>query len=526
MFDFEDVRVDLAPWLADHGLELWAPPHVVLAPLVAAKHRLDGPFPPVPSARAQLAVLDSQERALLDQRAFYGGRLRLLTLQLEPLEARCAALAPLIGRGAAHRLAPAPVKRAELAALEAQVLGLRQEVAKLKNELRVAEAALAHMPEARRSVGTDDVVSLTVHSYMFMWRKGTKEPVTEVPPAFRGNRDLLVRDPDGRYHQQLREFVDSVPLNVFLASGMKEGTVYWNHEHASIEYEPAIPWSARLFASGPLHEFASLDMHKSAMTALRISEARVLPPDEGYDALAVANYASGRNVAVYNKYMTAQGGRGAPMDVWLGLPPRPTAASKQQPQQQPPRGPVQGGLDGWLVPAASSAASAGPMQLDHGREDLLATNACCYDIVISTYKRRFDDLQRPNPQAKDHKGGRKKDVDMSIEGLHAVFKPGAAFDPSNLGLTLLEFRRFFEKHGLTLVVLDIAGQRIEEACYKPEWRNKKLWPSTVWVLQHNGHLYQLNSRLKAAEQLLLVKTRPWRAPRPWRSRPLLPTAMR
>jgi hypothetical protein len=90
---------------------------------------------------------------------------------------------------------------------------------------------------------------------------------------------------------------------------------------------------------------------------------------------------------------------------------------------------------------------------------------------------------------------------MSYRGLWRFFHGEEPFDAERLGLTLPQFRTFFEHLSLELTVVDSTGASILDACHTPQRANRKLNPRHVWVAHHDEHLFHLNSGLKSLSQL-------------------------
>jgi hypothetical protein len=152
-------------------------------------------------------------------------------------------------------------------------------------------------------------------------------------------------------------------------------------------------------------------------------------------------------------------------------------------------------LDTWLLRPVPAAAKCDVS----GREDLAVANSCGYDILLHLYKTPIEALQQPAKRRGDHRGGRYKGIDMTLQGLYSFFNPGVPFDASQLGLTLPQFKMFFERLNLQLTVLDVAGAEVIKASFQPTHQNRKISPWHVWVLHHDGHLFLLNAGLHAAK---------------------------
>jgi hypothetical protein len=69
----------------------------------------------------------------------------------------------------------------------------------------------------------------------------------------------------------------------------------------------------------------------------------------------------------------------------------------------------------------------------------------------------------------------------------------------NIGLSIKKSLVFFEKFKLGLCVLGIYGVI---KVYQPAKPNKNISPSTMYIVVHNGHVYQINEDLKSIQQKL------------------------
>ena len=292
--------------------------------------------------------------------------------------------------------------------------------------------------------------SITVQPFAFMRSKGSDGYVTELRQGYRGH--AFTQDSKGRYHQQLKELTVTVPLAATFA--LREHVVLWCVDSAQpVDKKPAFDAKLPIFS----HVVDALQAIDSCITAVRFKDVIEVDLDAAYDALAVVNHASARAAFVYSKHASADTRAGA------------------------------GTLDTWLVrPAAAGVRLA---------------NACAYDLLLQLYQAPIQALQRPDPSRKDHRGGRYRELDMSYRGLWRFFHGDAPFDAGRLGLTLPQFRTFFEHLGLELTVVDCTGASILDACHTPQRANRKLNPRHVWVAHHDEHLFHLNSGLKSLSQL-------------------------
>jgi hypothetical protein len=132
--------------------------------------------------------------------------------------------------------------------------------------------------------------------------------------------------------------------------------------------------------------------------------------------------------------------------------------------------------------------------------DVEVAGGCGYDILLRQFKDNFKRLQ-DSPEDKSGKG-RYVTFDCTRKGLYDCFHAGKPYDKTDLALSHQEFRAFFVRFRVCLVILDITGRIDRDASYAlpTQERNKHLRPTMTWMLQHNGHLYLLRDGEKALEQ--------------------------
>ena len=286
---------------------------------------------------------------------------------------------------------------------------------------------------AARNVARFPMVSVTLQPFAFMLRDG--EQVVALPEGHRGV--AWVRDARGRYHQQLRELTFEVrKARVTMPPGL-----YWNHEHADVTDAPPIDWQWPLLQLPEVEE--ALACFVSPLSALRIVDVIDLPQVPPFNVLAERNFAGSRG-SLFHPHMSAH-----------------TAGQGLTPSTHT--------LDTWLLRPVPAAAKCNVS----GREDLAVANSCGYDILLHLYKTPIEALQQTKRRG-DHRGGRYKGIDMTLQGLYSLFNPGLPFDASQLGLTLPQFRTFFERLSLQLTVLDVAGAEVKEASFQPTHQNRKI----------------------------------------------------
>jgi len=293
-------------------------------------------------------------------------------------------------------------------------------------------------------------VSVTVQPFEFMLTSAhSGSVVTELRPSYHGH--AYVTDPQGRIHQQMTEVTVDVPKACLL--GLAQDEMIWlGGAPTRLRNALAHP----LFQQPPVREL--LELFQSPLSAIRIVDVIDLHPPTHYDPLQVVNYASARPEHLYHPHATAWTREGATT------------------------------LEDWLQPGPAAPALG------------LASNACGYDIILHLYKAAIEALQRPDARRPDHKSGRFHDCVMTYQGLHTFIRGSETFDPTNLGLTLPAFRRFFVKMRLQLTVIDATGAPIPEACHVPSAQNRLLNPWHVRVVHRDNHLYLLNHGLNSLAQ--------------------------
>jgi hypothetical protein len=385
-------------------------------------------------------------------------------------------------RAAAERAAAEAKHAAEAERVSAKRAAAARAAAKAKRAAESESVAAVHSRirrlfiELARRVRADrgKFVSVTVQPFVFMLDK-EQAYVTALRADYRGFAN--VRDTAGRYHQKLVEQMIVVPkIAVF---GIAENVVYWNHERADVTDLPAMQtWL--LFENDSFEDVIARFM--SPLSGVRFVDIVDVHPDgDVYDPYDVINHASDSVAFVYHKHAGAAARAGATqLEGWL-LPPVQSATRPSQ----------QSSILAWVTREPSSEARVA------AREDVRIANACGYDIILAQFKAPIEALQKPDESRKDHKGGRYKDVVMTHKGLWRVFHGNKPFDAARMGLTLRQFRVFFERMSLQLTVLDIEGKELSEACHVPARPNKSINPRHTWVLHHGAHLFLLTDGLNS-----------------------------
>lgn len=242
--------------------------------------------------------------------------------------------------------------------------------------------------------------------------------------------------------------------------------MYWNHEHATVTDLPAMQ-NFLIFKYERVQE--AITNFTSPLTAIRFVDIIEAHPNLPYDEMEDENFASEGPLFAYNKH--------------AGSRTRAGAAT----------------LDAWLLP---------PQQELELREDTAVGSSCGYDIILSLYKKPIEALQKPDPDRKDHKGGRYKDISMTYKGLYRFFHDATMQPDSNMGLSLRQFRTFFKHMNLQLTVVDIMNKVISDACFRPIRQNKMVNPWHVRVLHHNQHLFLITDGLNSLSKKRAVLSAP------------------
>ena len=322
-------------------------------------------------------------------------------------------------------------------------------------------------------------VSITVFREML---DADGNPGTAAKMSKRGDR-LMAHATDSRnfYHQEIKNLKYAVPASA-VEPYLPIGQVWWFHDPSEATFINPV---SRILAGDPLLANASFEAMLGALGGGGY-EAEL----SGFKIDKVVSHEPS-NPAGYNSMTTK-----LKSDLQLFCPHITSFAN-----------PAASSLEEWLKSDAEWLAEQG-VALEGGDGEVddrkRLSNACCYDIIIDTMGKAFSRLKEGPPSERRH-------VDVVIDRLkrrasykwlYAFFHGSEKeFDPSDMGLTLDLFRKFFEAFKLNLVVMDVAGRVNREASYFPEKTDENgLTPVTIFVLQHNKHLFLINQNLNMLYQ--------------------------
>lgn len=256
-------------------------------------------------------------------------------------------------------------------------------------------------------------------------------------------------DPDGFYHQEVKEFVFTTSESV-LKPYLPLDKVWWVKASRFPDY---VDWAKEHADGNPLFQgvfYDKLEVFASGLTAFKFVSAVTHDPAEKFKRLTVPNRADDECEHVYSPYTMAYTKEGGKT------------------------------LEDWLLPAYKDEWSR-----DKSKRtapligDIQLVGGCGYHLIINTFSDSFTKLQTTRKD-KTH-AGRYLTVEMTPKWLYEnVFHVGEIFDSNNLALSALELRRFYERFHLNLFVFDITGRIDPEASFTVETTNKQgLSPATT-----------------------------------------------
>ena len=299
------------------------------------------------------------------------------------------------------------------------------------------------------------------------------DPMKALKAAKRADKTLAhVVDPDGYYHQEIKEFVflttesalkPYLPLEKpwWVAGSRFADYVDFEKEHSA----------GNLLFQGEFYD--KLNIFASGLTGFKFVSAVQHDPTAEFKRLHVPNRAD-ECEHVYSPYTMAHAKEGAKT------------------------------LEDWLLPAYKHEWDKGGAAPAVGELDLIG--GCGYNIVINVFSNSFR-YQQGKRKDKTHPG-RYMEVKMTHRWLYEnVFHVGEPFDPNKLALSALELRRFYERYRVSLYVFDITGRIDEEASYVLPIgdESRHLRPATTYVLQHNQHLFLMQHGAASLNQMRLNK---------------------
>ena len=253
------------------------------------------------------------------------------------------------------------------------------------------------------------------------------------------------KDDQGRYWQEMQRISVAIPKKAL--KGLTLGQVYW---HAGAGMTPTIKDSAQILKQSEIQaHWYQLSSISGKTPAVKFEDCEEIPAAGHHDPLDEPNLAGAQN----SRYRTHK---------HLAVP--------------------EGTLRQWLT--------AGKPDVD-----MSAPRACAAEILLSLYGEPITAYQK-GEIAYDHRRFITRDgkpsIVMTLPGLYEFFHPGEPYTGGDFPLSLREFRTFFTKFGVKLVVTNNRGELLKEACYTPATPSRL---RTCYILQADSHLYALNARL-------------------------------
>lgn len=118
--------------------------------------------------------------------------------------------------------------------------------------------------------------------------------------------------------------------------------------------------------------------------------------------------------------------------------------------------------------------------------------ACAFTAIINAYSASFEKLKL---------SGRYPKVEMTYQWLWNFFFPDEPYNEEQaMGLSIEQMTRFFEHFHLKFICMDVYYNVIHS--YTPVVLNRYISPKCLYILYHNKHCYQLNSKIKSLEQIV------------------------
>lgn len=131
---------------------------------------------------------------------------------------------------------------------------------------------------------------------------------------------------------------------------------------------------------------------------------------------------------------------------------------------------------------ASTFSEMFNIELNKYTQDNYKANSCYFNIIVDTYHDEFEKVK---------KDGKRFFKPLTYESLCELID--IKFQNQDLGLSIRQSVKFFEKYHLSLIVVNVYGHILFS--YRPEKRNQVITPQTLSILEHNNHCYKLDTNL-------------------------------
>lgn len=119
------------------------------------------------------------------------------------------------------------------------------------------------------------------------------------------------------------------------------------------------------------------------------------------------------------------------------------------------------------------------------------SNACFINILVETFKKPIESAMN------NKKGCRIYKNDITHDYLLKMF--GINQNSTDFGITIIESLKFFQKYSLGLVCMDAMGKIFYE--YRPTTANKNIFPSVLYILVINNHVFKLNHKIASLSKI-------------------------
>jgi len=121
----------------------------------------------------------------------------------------------------------------------------------------------------------------------------------------------------------------------------------------------------------------------------------------------------------------------------------------------------------------------------------MLANGCFINILVETFKKPIESAMN------NKKGCRIYKNDITHDYLLKMF--GIDKNSTDFGLTIIESLKFFKKYSLGLVCMDAMGKIFYE--YRPPTPNKNIFPSVLYILVINNHVFKLNHKIASLSKI-------------------------
>ena len=137
--------------------------------------------------------------------------------------------------------------------------------------------------------------------------------------------------------------------------------------------------------------------------------------------------------------------------------------------------------------------------LDQKQNNEIA-NSCFLNLIVNTYKDQIHKRRKKEEDIKRCSYKKKDDFELTHENLCEFL--GVEFKNQDIGITIMQSRKFFEKYNIGLVVVDLYCKKIPNTEITRTEQRINITPQTLYILLHNNHCYKLNCDQDSFIQIL------------------------